>query len=107
MQVFRSLRDSFFQVVSIITTTGYTTANFDIWPTFSKTILFTLMFIGGCAGSTAGGIKIIRILILIKLIKRDVAKLFHPRAFISIKNNGKKVTNETVASINSFLPYIL
>ena len=60
------------------------------------------MFIGGCAGSTAGGIKIIRILILIKLIKRDVAKLFHPRAFISIKNNGKKVTNETVASINSF-----
>ncbi|HZK37633.1 MAG TPA: TrkH family potassium uptake protein [Clostridia bacterium] len=100
--IFRSLRDSFFQVISIITTTGYTTANFDLWPTFSKTILFTLMFIGGCAGSTAGGIKVIRILILGKLIKRDVAKLFHPRAFISIKNSGKKVTDETIVSINSF-----
>lgn len=100
--ILMALRDSFFQVSSIITTTGYTTANFDAWPTFSKAILFTLMFIGGCAGSTAGGIKVIRILILGKLIKRDVTKLFHPRAFILIKNNGKKVTNETVAGINSF-----
>jgi trk system potassium uptake protein TrkH len=100
--VFRSLRDSFFQVSSIITTTGYTTANFDIWPTFSKMILFTLMFIGGCAGSTAGGIKVVRILILMKLIKRDVTKLFHPRAFISIKNSGKKVTDETIVSISGF-----
>lgn len=100
--IFYALRDSFFQVTSIITTTGYTTANFDTWPTFSKTILFTLMFIGGCAGSTAGGMKIIRILILGKLIKRDVTKLFHPRAYISIKNNGKKVTNETIVGINSF-----
>lgn len=106
--IFRALRDSFFQVSSIITTTGYTTANFDVWPTFSKTILFTLMFIGGCAGSTAGGIKVIRILILMKLIKRDVAKLFHPRAFISIKNSGKKVTDETIMSINGFFTlYIL
>lgn len=100
--VFRSLRDSFFQVSSIITTTGYTTANFDVWPTFSKIILFTLMFIGGCAGSTAGGIKVVRILILMKLIKRDVAKLFHPRAFMSIKNSGKKVTDETIVSISGF-----
>lgn len=100
--ILRALRDSFFQVTSIITTTGYTTANFDVWPAFSKAILFMLMFIGGCAGSTAGGMKVIRILILMKLIKRDVAKLFHPRAFISIKNNGKKVTDETIVSINSF-----
>ncbi|NMA03584.1 MAG: TrkH family potassium uptake protein [Clostridiales bacterium] len=100
--IFRSLRDSFFQVSSIITTTGYTTANFDAWPSFSKIILFTLMFIGGCAGSTAGGIKVVRILILIKLIKRDIAKLFHPSAFISIKNSGKKVTDETIMSINGF-----
>lgn len=100
--ILRAIRDSFFQVSSIITTTGYTTVNFDAWPTFSKAILFTLMFIGGSAGSTAGGMKVIRILILIKLIKRDVTKLFHPRAFISIKNNGKTVTNETIVSINSF-----
>lgn len=98
----RALRDSFFQVGSIITTTGYSTVDFDMWPTFSKAILFTLMFIGGSAGSTAGGMKVIRILVLIKLIKRDVAKIFHPRAVISIKNHGKIISNETIVSINTF-----
>lgn len=105
--IFLALRDSFFQVSSVITTTGYTTADFDMWPTFSKAILFTLMFIGGCAGSTAGGMKVIRILILIKLIKRDVAKIFHPRAFISIKNGGKTIPNETIVSINTFFALYL
>ncbi len=100
--IFRAIRDSFFQVSSIITTTGYSSVNFDAWPTFSKAILFTLMFIGGTAGSTAGGMKVIRILILTKLIKRDVVKLLHPSAFVSIKNSGKTVTNETIVSINSF-----
>lgn len=100
--IFLAFRDSFFQVGSIITTTGYSTVDFDLWPTFSKSILFTLMFIGGSAGSTAGGMKVIRILILIKLIKRDVAKIFHPRAFISIKTGDKIVSNETIAGINSF-----
>lgn len=100
--IFIALRDSFFQVTSIITTTGYSTVDFDAWPTFSKVILFSLMFIGGSAGSTAGGMKVIRILILVKLIKRDVAKIFHPRAFIPIKVSGKPIKNETIASINSF-----
>ena len=98
-----SLRDAFFQVSSIITTTGYSTANFDLWPTFSKAILFLLMFIGGCAGSTAGGMKVIRILVLFKLIKREISKMFHPRAIIPIKNGGKIIPNETIAGINSFL----
>jgi trk system potassium uptake protein TrkH len=80
-----ALRDSFFQVSSIITTTGYTTVDFDKWPTFSKMILFTLMFIGGCAGSTAGGIKNIRILVLLKAIKREFYRILHPRAVIPIK----------------------
>ncbi|WP_027623394.1 TrkH family potassium uptake protein [Clostridium lundense] len=97
-----SFRDAFFQVSSIITTTGYATTNFDKWPTFSKGILFMLMFIGGCAGSTAGGIKNIRILVFIKLIKREISKIFHPRAIIPIKNGGKVVPNDTVASITSF-----
>ncbi len=97
-----SLRDSFFQVSSIITTTGYTTVDFDQWPTFSKIILFLLMFIGGCAGSTAGGIKNIRILVLLKLVRREFSKIFHPRAIIPIKVGDKIVPNETVASINSF-----
>lgn len=97
-----SLRDSFFQVGSIITTTGYATVDFDKWPTFSKGILFLLMFVGGCAGSTGGGIKNIRILVLLKLIKREIAKIFHPRAVIPIKTGNKIVPNETVASISSF-----
>ncbi|HHT96752.1 MAG TPA: TrkH family potassium uptake protein [Clostridiales bacterium] len=98
-----SFRDAFFQVSSIITTTGYSTANFDAWPSFSKAILVLLMFVGGSAGSTSGGIKVIRILVLLKLIKREILKMFHTRAVIPVKVNGKVVQNETVAGINSFV----
>ena len=98
-----ALKDSFFQVSSIITTTAYKTADLNIWPSFSKAILLILMFIGGSAGSTAGGIKVIRILVLFKLVKREILKLFHPRAVIPIKVNGKVVSNETIAGINSFM----
>lgn len=98
-----AFRDSFFQVGSIITTTGYTTVDFDLWPSFSKGILLLLMFIGASAGSTAGGIKLIRILIALKLIKREIGKIFHPRAVLPIKSNGKIMPNETIAGINSFL----
>ena len=97
-----AFRDAFFQVSSIITTTGYATANFDQWAPFSKSILLLLMFVGGCAGSTGGGIKNIRILVLLKLIKREFAKIFHPRAVIPIKYGEKVISNETVASITSF-----
>lgn len=97
-----ALRDSFFQVSSIITTTGYTTVDFDKWPTFSKMILFTLMFIGGCAGSTAGGIKNIRIVVLLKAIKREFYRILHPRAVIPIKIDGKVISSNTIAGISSF-----
>ena len=97
-----ALRDAFFQVSSIITTTGYATVDFNKWPTFSKIILFLLMFVGGCAGSTGGGITSIRILVLLKLIKREISKIFHPRAVIPIKIGDKIVTNDTVSSITSF-----
>lgn len=97
-----ALRDAFFQVGSIITTTGYATTDFDKWPTFSKSILFLLMFVGGCAGSTGGGIKNIRILVLFKLVKREFSKILHPRAVIPIKTNGEILSNETVAGITSF-----
>lgn len=96
------LRESFFQVSSIMTTTGYSTVDFDLWPSFSKLILFFLMFVGGSAGSTAGGMKVIRIMIVLKLIKREVSKIFHPRALIPIKVGGKIVSNEIIARINSF-----
>lgn len=97
-----AFRDSFFQVGSIMTTTGYSTANFDIWPTFSKAILLLLMFIGASAGSTAGGMKVIRILVILKLVKREILKIFHPRAVIPVKLNDKILPNETIAGINSF-----
>lgn len=97
-----SFRDSLFQVSSIITTTGYSTVNFDEWPTFSKSILFLLMFVGGCAGSTSGGIKNIRILVLAKLVKREFRKIFHPRAVVPIKNRERAIPNDVVASISSF-----
>ncbi len=98
-----ALKDAFFQVGSIITTTGYSTVDFDLWPAFSKGILVLLMLIGGSAGSTAGGIKVIRVLSLSKLIKREVAKIFHPRAYVPVKVDKKVVSDDTLISITSFL----
>ncbi|HOQ17495.1 MAG TPA: TrkH family potassium uptake protein [Defluviitaleaceae bacterium] len=97
-----AFKDAFFQVNAIITTTGYAIADFDLWPAFSKAVLFMLMFVGGCAGSTAGGIKVIRILTLLKLIKREIQRIFHPRAQIAIKNGENIIQNETASSITSF-----
>lgn len=103
-----ALKDAFFQVTSITTTTGYSTTDFNLWPSFSKAILVFLMFMGGSAGSTAGGMKVIRFLVLFKLIKREVSMIFHPRAVIPIKINGKVMPDETITSINSFMSlYIL
>lgn len=98
-----AFRDSFFQVGSIITTTGYATTDFDLWPAFSRLILLFLMFVGGCAGSTSGAIKSIRILVLGKIVKRQVAKTLHPNAYIPIKVNGKVISDDTVTGILSFL----
>ncbi len=105
--VLYSLRDAFFQVASIMTTTGFGTANFDLWPSFSKGILLILMFVGASAGSTGGGMKVIRILVMFKLIKREVGKLHHPRAVMPVKINDKVMQNETIAKINSFLALYL
>jgi len=97
-----ALKNALFQVSSIITTTGYATVDFDQWPAFSKSILFLLMFVGGCAGSTAGGMKSIRILVILKKIKREIGKIFHPRAVIPIKTGDQTISDETVSSISSF-----
>lgn len=102
-----AFRDAYFQVSSIITTTGYSTVDFDLWPTFSKGILLLLMFIGACAGSTAGGMKVIRILVMLKIIKREIGKSFHPRAIMPIKVNGKIMHTETVSGIVAFLSLYL
>ncbi len=102
-----SLRHGAFQVGSIITTTGYVTADFDMWPSFSKTILVMLMFIGACAGSTGGGIKVSRILILLKSVKKEIRISAHPRSTHKITMNGRAVEHETIRSVNVFIAVYL
>ncbi len=97
-----ALRHSSFQVSSIITTTGYSSTDFNLWPDFSRTILLLLMFLGGCAGSTAGGIKNIRILLLLKAAKREVQRILHPRAVYPVRVSGKVVEDKVVTGVAVF-----
>ncbi|MGN0710525.1 MAG: TrkH family potassium uptake protein [Anaerovoracaceae bacterium] len=98
-----SFRYSSFQTVSIMTTTGFATADFDVWPTFSKMLIFLLFFIGGCSSSTSGGIKVVRVLIMLKLIKRAIQVSLHPNAIVTIKLNEKKISIDTVSIIANFI----
>lgn len=103
-----TLRHAFFQVSSIITTTGFATINFDLWPAASKAILVTLMFVGACAGSTGGGMKVSRIMILFKTVKKELMIQIHPGSVKKIKAEGKMVNHEVQRSINVFfVAYIL
>ncbi|WP_069998048.1 TrkH family potassium uptake protein [Cellulosilyticum sp. I15G10I2] len=97
-----SVRYAAFQVASIITTTGYATADFDTWPVFSKLILLFIMFIGGCAGSTGGGMKHIRILLLFKAAKRNFLKIVHPRAVDSVRIGGRAVDEQALSEVLGF-----
>ncbi|MBO5712744.1 MAG: TrkH family potassium uptake protein [Clostridia bacterium] len=102
------LRLSTFQVTSLMSTTGYSTVNFDAWPTLSKSILILLMFIGGCAGSTAGGFKVSRIVIIFKRIKKELRRIIHPRSVESIKTEGKLIDETTVNGTGTYLAiYVL
>ncbi len=96
------LRHSFFQTVSLGTATGFASANFDLWSDFSKLILIILMFIGGCAGSTSGGIKQIRFLLVIKFIFNEIRKLTHPRAFFSVKIGDKTYQDVVIKNVVAF-----
>ena len=98
-----TIRHSSFQVASLITTTGYATVDFNKWPELSKTLLLTIMFFGACAGSTGGGIKISRILIMLKSIAKEIRIIAHPKSTIKIKMNGRLVEHETVRSVNVFM----
>lgn len=103
-----SLRLAYFQVTSIITTSGFSTADFNAWPSLSKAILLMLMCFGGCAGSTAGGIKISRVVILFKQIRREFKRMLHPRAVTSVEFEGKALDNQTLNSVTIYLViYIL
>ena len=100
--IWESIRYSAFQVGSIITTTGYATTDFNLWPVFSKCILIMLMFIGASAGSTGGAIKCIRILLLVKVIRREIAKIIHPRSVYTVKIGGRMIEEETLSGIMAF-----
>ena len=98
-----TLRHAAFQVSSVITTTGYATTDFDLWPSFSKTILLCLMVVGACAGSTGGGIKVARVLLLFKSLRRNTAQMLHPRKIQVIRNNDAVVSERVVANTNAYL----
>ena len=97
-----ALRYSFFQVTTIISTTGYATMDFNLWPTLSKMILIALMFFGSCAGSTSGGMKQIRLVIMGKAVIRAAKKAVHPRSVITLKAEGKTMDHEAVMNIGIF-----
>lgn len=103
-----AFRYASFQVASVITTTGFCTADFNLWPELSKVVLLGIMVIGACAGSTGGGIKVSRFLILVKSIKQEVRRMLHPKAVTIVKINGKRVGNDTIRSVYIyFISYIL
>ena len=101
--IMEAIRLSAFHVGSIITTTGYCAADFNMWPQLSKTILVLLMFIGACAGSTGGGIKVSRIIILLKSIAKEIKIASHPRSTHKITMNKRLVEHETIRSVNVFI----
>ena len=100
---FESFHHALFQVASIITTTGFATVDFNLWPAFSKSLLVLLMFIGACAGSTGGGIKCSRIVLMLKSVKKEMQYLIHPRAVRVNKMDGRRVQHEVMRSVNVFL----
>lgn len=98
-----SFRHASFQVGSIMTTAGFSSADYDVWPGLSKSILVLLMFVGGCAGSTCGGLKVSRILIYLKTVKKEIAQLCHPRNVKIIRIDGKPLAHGVLRSANIFL----
>ena len=98
-----SIRHAAFQVSSIMTTTGFSTTDFDQWPVFSKGILLILMVIGASAGSTGGGIKVARVLLIFKSLRRNIRKILNPRKVMAVRNNGKVVDEQILDNTNAYL----
>ena len=98
-----TLRHAAFQVASIMTTTGFATTDFDLWPSFSRAILLGLMIVGACAGSTGGGFKCGRTLLLIKSLRRNVRQILHPQKVQVVRVNGQMVTEKVLDNTNAYL----
>lgn len=99
----QAVQQAAFQVGSIITTTGFSTCDFNSWPVLSRNVLVLLMFVGACAGSTGGGIKVTRLIILIKAIGKEIRQALHPQVVAPLRMDGKLITHETVRATNVFL----
>ncbi|MBQ3192558.1 MAG: TrkH family potassium uptake protein [Oscillospiraceae bacterium] len=103
-----AIRHAAFQVASIVTTTGYATTDFDLWPSFSKTILLCLMVVGACAGSTGGGLKVGRFMLLLKGLRRNIRQMLNPRKVELVRNNGAVVDEKVLDNTNAYLAaYVL
>ena len=102
-----AVRLSAFQVSSLLTTTGYATADFDLWPQLSKAVLFLLMFSGGCMGSTAGGLKISRIVVLAQSVRNELRRALLPRSVSSVKLNGRQLDPQEVKAVHSYFAIYL
>lgn len=102
-----SFRNAVFQTVSIVTTTGYVTADYELWGPFFKLLFFMLLFIGGCAGSTAGGVKIVRHQLLIRNSFSELKRLVHPRAVIHVRFNKNSVAQEIISNILAFFLFYI
>jgi len=98
-----TVRHAAFQVATILTTTGYATTDFDLWPSFSKAILLFLMIVGACAGSTGGGIKCVRVMLLFKSLRRNVRKVMRPKQVQVVRTNGQTVAEEILDNTNAYL----
>ncbi len=102
-----SLKHSFFQVTSIITTTGYSTTDFNLWPELSKFILVILMMLGACAGSTGGGLKVTRAILLVKSLKAELKRMLHPQSVVTVKQDGKPVERETLNRVTVYFSTLI
>ncbi len=98
-----ALRYSAFQDISILTTTGFATADYTLWPTFCQMLIFALLFCGGCSSSTGGSVKVVRVLVLFKMVKRTIAIRLHPNAIVQVKINNQLLTRDTVSNIANFI----
>ncbi|MDR1571141.1 MAG: TrkH family potassium uptake protein, partial [Clostridiales Family XIII bacterium] len=98
-----SFKQAFLQVSALVSTSGYVTADFSLWPSACQWLILILIMVGGCSSSTAGGLKIIRVQIMLRLMLRNVYKRLHPRAVVAVKLGGKAVSAETASNVSAFL----
>ncbi len=100
--ILQSLRYAFFQVASVITTTGFATADFNLWPELSRMLLLVLMLVGACAGSTGGGMKVSRLIIMLKSAKREISRMLHPRSVYTLQFEGKPLEDQTIHNVFTY-----